>query len=358
MSPLRQLLTAAAAAALLWQAPQDACAAAPDRAAEVAWGAGAWDAYKARFLASDGRITDDGNKGISHTEGQGYGMLLAAFANDRAAFEKIWGFASRELYVRKDGLAAWKWEPDQSPHTPDQNNATDGDLLIAWGLADAGARWKEPKFTASAKQIALAIGRNAVGSSSLGPILRPGAVGFGVLDSDDGPVVNLSYWVFPAFDALKTVAPEVNWSDYRASGLALLAASRVGVTQLPADWTSLHEVKPQPAKHFPAVFGYNAIRIPLYLAWAGLADAEKLAPFATAWRKSDERPAVVDLATGAAKEPLLELGYRAVGALTRCAANGEKFPADLRQVRPEKYYSTTLHMLSLIALQQRFAQCQ
>ena len=46
------------------------------------------------------------------------------------------------------------------------------------------------------------------------------------------------------------------------AGLALLAASRTGPVQLPPDWTSLRQIKPQPAKNFPPVFGYNAVRIP------------------------------------------------------------------------------------------------
>ena len=36
-----------------------------------------WRIFKQRFLAADGRIVDDGNGGISHSEGQGYGMVLA-----------------------------------------------------------------------------------------------------------------------------------------------------------------------------------------------------------------------------------------------------------------------------------------
>ena len=33
-------------------------------------------------------------------------------------------------------------------------------------------------------------------------------------------------------------------------------------------------------------------------------------------------------------------------------------PLNLRQVKPEKYYSTTLHMLALVALRQKYSQCQ
>ncbi len=36
-----------------------------------------WRLFIKRFLASDGRVIDNGNGDISHTEGQGYGMLLA-----------------------------------------------------------------------------------------------------------------------------------------------------------------------------------------------------------------------------------------------------------------------------------------
>ena len=68
----------------------------------------AWTAYKAKFLDASGRIIDDGNGGISHSEGQGYGLLLAYLANSPADFEQIWYFTRTELLLRDDGLAAWK----------------------------------------------------------------------------------------------------------------------------------------------------------------------------------------------------------------------------------------------------------
>ena len=40
----------------------------------------AWRAYKAHFVTEAGRVVDTANKGISHSEGQGYGMLLAVAA--------------------------------------------------------------------------------------------------------------------------------------------------------------------------------------------------------------------------------------------------------------------------------------
>ena len=57
----------------------------------------AWRAYKTRFVTESGRIVDTANSGISHSEGQGYGMLLAVAANDRVAFDTIWGWTRANL---------------------------------------------------------------------------------------------------------------------------------------------------------------------------------------------------------------------------------------------------------------------
>ncbi|MEK1944510.1 MAG: glycosyl hydrolase family 8, partial [Ensifer adhaerens] len=65
-----------------------------------------WQKYKTKFLDPGGRIIDDGNGGISHSEGQGYGLWLAVLAGSAADFELIWSFTRRELLLRDDGLAA------------------------------------------------------------------------------------------------------------------------------------------------------------------------------------------------------------------------------------------------------------
>jgi len=33
--------------------------------------------YQSKFISPEGRVIDDANGGISHSEGQGYGMLIA-----------------------------------------------------------------------------------------------------------------------------------------------------------------------------------------------------------------------------------------------------------------------------------------
>lgn len=317
----------------------------------------AWRAYQARFVSEAGRVVDTGNGGISHSEGQGYGMVLAVAADDRGAFERIWGWTRANLMVRDDQLVAWRWEPGKRPAIADMNDASDGDLLIAWALMEAAEAWGDPAHRVAARRIAVELGRKLIlPRSPYGPILLPAIAGFAAEDRPDGPVVNLSYWVFPAFERLPVVAPEFDWAGLSRNGLRLLERARFGASGLPVEWTALGGGEPRPADGFPAVFGYNAIRIPLYLAWAGLGGAEAQAPFTAIWARG-RSPAVIDTRDGRATEPLSEAGYASVAALAGCASGAAARALPPLRIDTEHYYSVSLGLLSRIAAAQRYPQC-
>lgn len=318
-----------------------------------------WDNYKRRFVSAEGRVIDTANGDISHSEGQGYGMLLAVAADDRPAFDRIWSWTQANLDVRGDGLAAWRWEAGATPSVTDRNNASDGDLLIAWALAEAGRHWNDGRLTDAALARVRAMQDLVVTDRTGRAMLLPGASGFTAADRPDGPVVNLSYWVFPAFPVLAALdgGPRraMDWTGLRDSGLALLAESRFGPRDLPAEWVALGGATPVPANGFPPLFGYNAIRVPLYLAWAGPSERQQLAPFAAAW--SGRSPEVVDLLTDTADDRLTDRGYRAVADLVRCVMDGTPMPADLSAPSDEPYYPATLRALALVAVKQRYPEC-
>src|SRR5258705_8934151 len=186
-------------------------------AGPAAFLADGWRQYKDRFVTSEGRVVDNANGGISHSEGQGYAMLIAERLDDRPTFEAIWQWTRSNLLVRGDGLAAWRWSP-QVPHVADRNNATDGDLLIAWALAEASDRWHVSEYRETARLIMEALAANVVISSAFGPILLPASTGFAGKDQPDAPVVNLSYWLFPAFKHLRAVSDSINWDALTATG--------------------------------------------------------------------------------------------------------------------------------------------
>ena len=320
----------------------------------------AWRAYKARFVSESGRVIDTANGGVSHSEGQGYGMLLAVAANDRIAFDAIWGWTRANLMVRDDELMAWRWEPDHRPAVADMNDASDGDLLVAWALTEAAEAWGSLPYRIAARRIAVEVGRKLLlPHSAYGALLLPAVAGFAAEDRPDGPVVNLSYWVFPAFARLPLVAPDVDWAGLSRNGLELVKQVHFGPAKLPTDWISLHDASPRPADGFPQTFSYNAIRIPLYIAWAGLGQREIYAPFVDIWQRNarDALP-IIDAASGKPTDWLVEKGYGAVAALTACAADGTPFPRDRRRVHAdENYYAVTLNLLALIAGHMRYASC-
>lgn len=115
-------------------------------------GAG-WPDYRDRFITSDGRVIDTGNGGITHTESQGYGMLLAVAHDDRSTFDRLWSWTATTLRRPEDGLFSWRYEQDVG--ITDTNNASDGDLLIAWALVRAGRRWGRTEDTAAAVRSAM-----------------------------------------------------------------------------------------------------------------------------------------------------------------------------------------------------------
>ena len=300
-----------------------------------------WTAFKVRFLTADGRVTDTGNADASHTEGQGWGMLFATSFGDREAFDRIDTWTRRTLARPNDALHIWRYQPRAANKTNDPNNATDGDLFIAAALVRAAQRWNRPELRARATAIArsvLALLVRPLGGLTL---LAPGADGF---SRAEGLIVNPSYYAFFALDELAHLLPDPAWARLRQDGITLLGRARFGAWQLPPDWALVApdgsvalapDQKPQ--------FGYDAVRVPLYLAWAGI-DSPVLGSVASWWRHGSPPPAWVDLQSGASA------GYAAgpgMAAAMQLAA-GEDAP--IPGTAPDMdYYTAALCLLARVA---------
>jgi len=302
-----------------------------------------WRLYAHRFITAEGRVVDNANGDVSHSEGQGYAMLLAERLDDRETFTKIWRWTKEHLFIRSDALAAWRWDPNARPNVLDDNTATDGDLLIAWALSNAATRWNVADYADAALRIADALATEVVAPSQFGPILLPAVKGFGRADQRDGPVVNLSYWIFPALEHLRTVSGTADWNAIARTGENLIRSARFGPRRIPTNWIALAGNEPAPALSFPAVFGYDAIRIPLYLAWTKSSAREVLRSFPSL------ELAVIDVRTGQAREMLADPDYQAIAALMECANSNPHASLNKLDYNGQFYYPASLHLLSLVA---------
>ncbi len=328
---------------------------APVASADSVIRADEWAGYLTSFVGEDGRVVDTANNNISHSESQGYGMVLAVLADDRPAFERIWSFTQTELLVRDDGLAAWRWDPAATPHITDTNNATDGDILIAYGLALAGEAWGEPRFTEAAGRLARTIGRSMIVDLGGMPAILPGAEGFRKRSDGQGPIVNPSYWVFEAFPVLSALDPGTDWRAIAETGIELVRRARVTRSGVPPDWLVLDPAGTiRPAPDMPVEFGYNGIRIPLYLMRA----ARNPVLLETFRRQADASGLYkVDPTTGQRLEPISEPGYRLIEAAMGCVVDNRPVPDELRTMAATSYYAATLQLLMLDHLRRNRPDC-
>ena len=188
------LFGALAVAATGWAArnPVRAClsAAAPAATQAEAAPPADWQSFKDRFVAADGRVIDTGNGGISHSEGQGYGLLFAERFGDRDVFDRLLGWTEANLRRRSDALHAWRYRPGAAVPVDDWNNASDGDLLIAWALLRAGQRWGNQDYTDLGTAIATDLLALCVREVAGTTVLLPAASGF---ERPGRVIVNPSY---------------------------------------------------------------------------------------------------------------------------------------------------------------------
>ena len=304
-----------------------------------------WQDWRARFVTAEGRVIDTGQGGVSTSEGQGYGMLLATAAADAASFDRMWTWTRRHLAVRPDGLLAWRYHPERG--IEDYNAATDGDLLVAWALARASERFRREEYRDQARALASAIRRYLVVQTAWGPVLKPAPFGF---DRAEGLVVNLSYWVFPALEALARIDPDPTWAALRESGFRLLRSARFGHWGLPPDWLLLADPL-RPAPGWPARFGYDAVRVPLYLVWAGVRDEALLAPYRAFWGAyacTGRLPAWTDFDLAAVDAWGGFAGAHAIAALLGIHRPSTERP----RLEDLDYYAATLLLLAQLAAQE------
>lgn len=307
-----------------------------------------WQLYKSRFISSDGRLIDTGNNDVSHSEGQGYGMLLAVKHRDREMFDKAWQWTKANLQVRSDTLFMWRKRQNVELKDEDPNNASDGDVLIAWALLEAAKQWQQTGYENEAKQIIADIKNKLVVHWNGLKILLPGEYGFKTANTI---TVNLSYWVYPAFKAFAAIDNDPVWQQITESGLTLLKQARYGRWQLPPDWLLLNDNNTMEATKNKR-FGYDAVRIPLYLSLAEV-DEQYLASFADYWIfYQGFTPAWLDLSDNIMDSFGASEGVRAIKYLTLWRA-GQLGGIKMQALRDdEDYYSSTLFMLGKLAYMQ------
>jgi endo-1,4-beta-D-glucanase Y len=307
-----------------------------------------WITYKSRFVAVDGRIIDTGNNGVSHSEGQGYGLLLALRMHDEKLFKHIWQWTKLNLQVRKDSLFIWRRRPATAISDEDKNNATDGDIIIAWALLEASKNWKQTGYKNEAITILNDIKNKLIFQKNGLDIILPGEYGFQLPEST---IINLSYWIYPAFKIFSEFDNDPVWAKLTASGQILMQKARFGLWQLPPDWLEIkNDGSMTPARN--KQFGYDAVRVPLYSLLGGISP-ELLSPFAKYWYfYQGYTPSWIALEDNIMDSYGASSGIKAIKEVTLFALKSTDSVKFASIDNDQDYYSATLLLLSKLAYQQ------
>lgn len=315
---------------------------------------GTWPGFKENFITFDGRVIDRNQQGISHSEGQGYSMLLAVAFGDRETFFLLWQWTKKHLQVRKtDSLSAWSWGglPNGVTGPIDFNNATDGDICIAWALLLARERWNLPGVEDDGRKIMASIQRYLVLEKFGKTTLLPGYYGF---TQPGAVIVNPSYLVLPAFKVFSRYGDRILWQRVYNESLSLLSEHSFGCWQLPADWLLLNKDKITILEDKPPLFGYEAIRVFLWAFWN-----ESPEPFPGAEmlldliESSGKLPLTIDLNDDSLNEQEAPAGFIAIAA--NCAQRLNRteqaeqlwLQAEKKILQEDKnYYSQVLYLLA------------
>ncbi|MBV7379667.1 glycosyl hydrolase family 5 [Maritimibacter sp. DP4N28-5] len=304
----------------------------------------AWEHWKSDFLEESGRVIDEMQGGVSHSEGQGYGLLLAQAFGDRAAFDAIEAWTTEQLLIRKDALMAWRWSPSdvaqRETGARDWHTATDGDLFRAWALlrAEVFSGWGD--YGDTVRDIANALVELCLLPDPRAPeepVLSPSA---------DAPVFAEGVLFNPSYvmsRALREVGAFAGAEELvRAADHGEIILSELASVGLVPDWVLVTPDGFLPATGYSNRHGYDAIRAALYLFWSGRGDHPAVSQKVALWPAGRDLP-VVSTVDGQILERSTFAGYRAVSELIRC---GRLAPGQDTQ---EPYYPATLGLLAYVA---------
>jgi endo-1,4-beta-D-glucanase Y len=310
-----------------------------------------WRSFKTRFLAEDGRIVDNGNLGVSHSEGQGWGMLFAVAANDQLSFDLIMSWTARTLRRPNDALHAWRYIPKDQPSVQDFNNAVDGDMFIAAALIRAGRLWGRPDHIYAAAAIGRDILRLLLRQVGPFTVLLPGINGF---ETPDAIIINSSYYAFPMMVELAQIVPSPLWDRLQRDGRTLIEQGRFGRWSLPPDWLRIGKMDAalSPAPGWPPRYSFDACRVPLWWIWQKLPVGPAMRSIEQFWSglPPGAVPAWVDLQTNEVAPYPATPGMIAIARLMRLTAGGgTELPGLPVVADAANYYDAALVLLSRIA---------
>lgn len=253
-------------------APSATTSASPDAQAKAAA-----RSFLATYVSSSGRVKRIDQGGDTVSEGQAYGMLMAAALGERKTFDSIWSWTRANL-MQSDGLLAYHWS---GGHVVSATPAADADLESARALLLAGRRFGERSITRAAISLGKAILAHETARAGRLDLLIAGPWA----SKGSYVVVDPSYIDPAALGALAAATGNPRFSQLASDGRTLVNEL---TRPLPPDWATVNTTTGVPtpvsaasSTSGPGMFTFDAPRTLVWFA-VGPAAADRTA-VARAW---------------------------------------------------------------------------
>jgi len=317
-----------------------------------------WEDYKYKFIEESGRIKDPHNSNVTHTEGIGYTLYFAYKMNDKQTFKKVYNWAKTNIKLNKHNLPGWRWGKNQQKGCwcmLDMNSATDANLWIAYSLLLMYERTNNIEYKDEADAIIEAIKENQIVYRRGVPFLLPYEK---QIMEDEEWRLNPSYFIFEIFEYFAKYDNDNVWYKLIKSSKLILKRARFSALSLNPDWV-IYKPYQDRFKMDPKYknFGFDAIRIPLYILRSSFSVREKkelLLPYKYYINMMKTQPlGVVNLKEGLISMYDLSFGHLAVYKyLARFYGYDyslfNKILENRIRQNNEDYYSYSLYLLTVL----------
>jgi len=207
--------------------PGEASPAAPE---DTSRAEGAARRFLDTYVDRDGRVVRRDEGGDTVSEGQAYGLLMAAAVGDEPRFEAIRRWTNENLR-RPDGLLSFIWRDGR---VEDPQAASDADLDAAHALLLGSCRFERPELREEALALGgriLALETASVGGGS--PVLAAGPWA-----RETPATVNPSYFSPAAMAALEEASGDGRYGALSASSREVVGQLLRDPARLPPDWAT------------------------------------------------------------------------------------------------------------------------
>ncbi|MBT1703803.1 glycosyl hydrolase family 8 [Chryseosolibacter indicus] len=293
-------------------------------------------------------------------EAIGFGMLLAAYAKDRATFDGIHRFYNSKRTAQAKNMMAWSVTCNG---IIDPGSATDGDLDVAFALIVAYKQWDAPSYLDAAKSILKIIRDNLVKECSVNDqsvlIVGPGYnnIAWGGCQEMD-----IMYHTPAFFRVFAEVTGDNTWNNLADDTYITLNASAHPVTGLVPDWQTATGT-PGPNNR-AGHYGYDACRAPwritLDYLWNGNDKAEAWSRKISNWASLVGPSKIVDgyelngTPRGTNGLNSAFLGGFAVAAMANSQTTVNTFGQELSKLNDTYWFNLNTRCLYLFTLSGKF----